>query len=93
MAEEDEGIVGEVGHDESVIQKQPEGMDNVDWQELETIMLYLDDEELLMTKREKTRKWYTSRSLSNKLYLEQKLYSLEMLKGKNLNQCVQSYRF
>ena len=79
--------------------KQPEGMDNLDWKKLEakavaTIRLYLADDVMyhIMDEESPVKVWlklksqYMSKSLTNKLYLKQKLYGLKMLEGLDLSQ-------
>ena len=75
-----------------------EGMADVDWKELEakvvtTIWLCLGDDVMyhVMDKESPVVVWlklespYMSKSLTNKLYLKQRLYVLRMKKGSNLS--------
>ena len=79
--------------------KQPEGMDDLDWKELEakamaTIRLCLADDVMyhVMDEESPAEVWlklesrYMSKSLTNKLYLKQKLYGLKMSEGSDLSQ-------
>nr|CAN76612.1 hypothetical protein VITISV_040104 [Vitis vinifera] len=79
--------------------KQPEGMNNMDWKDLEvkvaaTIRLCLADDVMyhVMDEESPTAIWlklesqYMSKLLTNKLYLKQKLYGLKMAEGSDLSQ-------
>ena len=79
--------------------KQPEGMNNMDWKDLEakaaaTIRLCLADDVMyhVMDKESPAAIWlklesrYMSKSLTNKLYLKQKLYGLKMAESSDLSQ-------
>ena len=81
--------------------KQPEGMDDMDWKDLEakveaTIKLCLVDDMMyhVMDEESPTTIWlklesrYMSMSLTNKLYLKQKLYGLKMVESLDLSQHV-----
>ena len=83
----------------ALYRKQPEGMNDMDWKDLEakvakTIRLYLDDDVMyhVMDEESPTTNWlklesrYMSKLLRNKLYLKQKLYGLKMVEGSNLSQ-------
>jgi hypothetical protein len=78
---------------------KPEGMADIDWKELEanavaTIRLCLGDDVMyhVMDEKSSTVVWlklesrYMSKSLTNKLYLKQRLYSLKMAEGLDLSQ-------
>jgi hypothetical protein len=78
---------------------KPEGMSDIDWKELEaktmtTIRLCLGDDVMyhVMTEESSTAIWLKlesrsmSKSLTNKFYLKQRLYSLKMAEGSDLNQ-------
>ena len=78
---------------------KPKSMEEVDWKELEAkavavIRLCLADDMMyhVMDDESSTRIWlklesrYMSKSLSNKLYLKQKLYGLKMMEGSDLSQ-------
>ena len=79
--------------------KQPKGMNDMDWKDLEmkvvsTIRLCLADDVMyhVMAEESPATIWlklesrYMSKSLTNKLYLKQKLYGLKMAKGSDLSQ-------
>ena len=79
--------------------KQPEGMDDLDWKELEAkavatirlcladdVMYHVIDEESPAEVWLKLESRYMSKSLTNKLYLKQKLYGLKMSEGSDLSQ-------
>ena len=79
--------------------KQPEGMDDMDWKDLEakvatTIRLCLADDVMyhVMDEESPTTIWlklesrYMSKLLMNKLYLKQKLYGLKMAESSDLSQ-------
>jgi hypothetical protein len=76
-----------------------EGMSKIDWKELEAqavatirlclgddIMYHVMDEEFLAAVWLKLESRYMSKSLTNKLYLKQRLYSLKMVEGSDLSQ-------
>ena len=76
-----------------------EGMANIDWKELEAkavatiqlclgddVMYHVMDEESLAVVWLKLESRYMSKSLTNKLYLKQRLYSLKMAEGLDLSQ-------
>jgi hypothetical protein len=78
---------------------KPEGMSDIDWKELEaktmtTIRLCLGDDVMyhVMTEESSAAIWLKlesrsmSKSLTNKFYLKQRLYSLKMAEGSDLNQ-------
>jgi hypothetical protein len=78
---------------------KPEGMADIDWKELEvkvvaTIRLCLGDDVMyhVMDKESSAAVWlklesrYMLKSLTNKLYLKQRLYGFKMAEGSNLSQ-------
>ena len=78
--------------------KQPKGMDDMDWKDLEAkvaatirlcladdVMYHVMDEESPVAIWLKLESWYISKSLTNKLYLKQKLYGLKMAEGLDLS--------
>ena len=78
--------------------KQLEGMNDIDWKDLEvkattTMRLCLADDEMyhVMDEESPTTIWlklesrYMFKSLTNKLYLKQKLYGLKMAEGLDLS--------
>ena len=78
--------------------KQLEGMNDIDWKDLEakattTIRLCLADDVMyhVMDEESPTTIWlklesrYMFKSLTNKLYLKQKLYGLKMAEGLDLS--------
>ena len=78
--------------------KQPKGMNDMDWKDLEmkvvsTIRLCLADDVMyhVMAEESPATIWlklesrYMSKSLTNKLYLKQKLYGLKMAEGSDLS--------
>ena len=78
--------------------KQPKGIDDMDWKDLEAkvaatirlclangVMYHVMDEESLTTIWLKLESRYMSKSLTNKLYLKQNLYGLKMTKGSYLS--------
>jgi hypothetical protein len=80
---------------------KPEGMTDIDWKELEAkavatirlclgddVMYHVMDEESLVTVWLKLESRYMSKSLTNKLYLKQRLYGLMMAKGLDLSQYI-----
>ena len=79
--------------------KQPKGMNNMDWKDLEAkaaatirlclandVMYHVMDEESPVAIWLKLESWYISKSLTNKLYLKQKLYGLKMAESLDLSQ-------
>ena len=81
--------------------KQPKGMDDMDWKDLEakvaaTIRLCLADDVMyhVMDEESPTTIWlklesrYMFKPLTNKLYLKQKLYGLKMAEGLDLSQYI-----
>ncbi|RVX11676.1 Retrovirus-related Pol polyprotein from transposon TNT 1-94 [Vitis vinifera] len=83
----------------ALYRKQPEGMDDIDWKDLEakvvaTIRLCLADDVMyhVMNEESPAAIWlklesrYMSKSLTNKLYLKQKLYGLKMAESLDLSQ-------
>ena len=82
----------------ALYRKQLEQMNDMDWKDLEakvaaTIRLRLADEVMYHVMDEespteiwlKLKSWYMSKSLTNKLYLKQKLYGLKMAEGSDLS--------
>ena len=82
----------------ALYRKQPKGMDDMDWKDLEakaeaTIRLCLADDVMyhVMDEESSTTIWlklesrYMSKSLTDKLYLKQKLYGLKMTGGLDLS--------
>ena len=80
---------------------KPEGMADIDWKELEakavaTIQICLGDdvtyhvmdEDSLAAVWLKLESQYMSKSLTNKLYLKQRLYGLKMAEGSDLSQYI-----
>jgi len=78
--------------------QQSEGIKDIDWQKLkgrlvatirfclnDDVTYHVMDEESPVVVWTKLESRYMSRSLSNKLYLKQKLFGLKILKGTNLN--------
>ena len=78
---------------------KPESMEEVDWKELEAkavavirlclandVMYHVMDDESPAEIWLKLESRYMSKSLSNKLYLKQKLYGLKMMEGSDLSQ-------
>ena len=78
---------------------KPESTEEVDWKELETkavavirlcladdVMYHVMDDESPAGIWLKLESRYMSKSLSNKLYLKQKLYGLKMMEGSDLSQ-------
>ena len=78
---------------------KPEGMVDIDWKELEVkavasiqlclgddVMYHVMDEESPAAVWLKLESWYMSKSLTNKLYLKQRLYGLKMAEGLDLSQ-------
>ena len=78
---------------------KPEGMIDIDWKELEVktmatiriclgddVMYHVLDEESPVAVWLKLESWYMSKSLMNKIYLKQRLYSLKMAEGLDLSQ-------
>ena len=83
----------------ALYRKQLEQMNDMDWKDLEakvaaTIRLRLADEVMYHVMDEespteiwlKLKSWYMSKSLTNKLYLKQKLYGLKMVEGSDISQ-------
>ena len=82
----------------ALYRKQPEGMDDMDWKDLEAkavatirlcladgVMYHVMDEESSTTIWLKLESRYMSKSLTDKLYLKQKLYGLKMTGGLDLS--------
>jgi hypothetical protein len=76
-----------------------EGMEDINWKELEAravaiirlclgddVMYHVMDEESPIAVWLKLKSWYMSKSLTNKLYLNQRLYGLKMAEGSDLSQ-------
>jgi hypothetical protein len=79
-------------------------MADIDWKELEakavaTIWLYLGDDVMhhVMYEESPVPVWlklesrYMSKSLTNKLYLKQRLYNMKMAEGSNLSQHINMF--
>jgi hypothetical protein len=77
---------------------KPDDMVDIDWKELEEkvvatiqlclgddVMYHIMDEESLAANWLKLEILYMSKSLTNNLYLKQRLYGLKMAKGSDLN--------
>ncbi|WJZ90856.1 hypothetical protein VitviT2T_009973 [Vitis vinifera] len=82
----------------ALYRKQPEGMNDMDWKDLEVkatitirlcladdVMYHVMDEESSAVIWLKLESRYMSKSLTNKLYLKQKLYGLKMLEDSDLS--------
>jgi hypothetical protein len=85
--------------------KKPEKMIDNEWEELDmkavsTIRLLLADEVMYDVMEENStvgiwlnlEKRYMSKSLTNKLYLKQKLYGLKMTEGADLRQYINTFK-
>ena len=83
----------------ALYKKQPEGMNDMDWKDLEAkavamirlcladdVMYHVMDEESPAAIWLKLESRYMSKSLTNKFYLKQKLYGLKMVEGSNISQ-------
>ena len=83
----------------ALYKKKLEGMNDMDWKDLEAkvvatirlcladdVMYHVMDEESLTAIWLKLESRYMSKSLTNKLYLKQKLYGLKMAEGIDLSQ-------
>ncbi|XP_057958629.1 uncharacterized protein LOC131151402 [Malania oleifera] len=81
--------------------RQPEGIDNMSWKELEVkvvvtirlcladnVMYHVKDEESSVVVWLKLESGYMSKSLTKKLYLKKKIYGLMMVEGLDMNQHV-----
>ena len=90
---------GQQGLVKALTRKQPKGMKDTEWQDLEMsaasiIRMCLDDEVMyhVMDEESPTSIWlklesrYMSKSLTNKLLLNKKLYGLKMAEGSALDQ-------
>ena len=84
--------------------KQLEGMNDMDWKDLEAnvaatirlclandVMYHVMDEESLMAIWLKLESRYMSKSLTKKVYLKQKLYGLKMAEGTDLSQHINMF--
>ena len=80
-------------------ERKPESMEKSDWEELQAkavatirlcltddVMYHVMDEESPVTVWQKLESRYMSKSLTNKLYLKQKLFGLKMTEGTDLSQ-------
>ena len=85
----------------ALYEKKLEGMNDMDWKDLEAkvvatirlcladdVMYHVMDEESPVAIWLKLESWYISKSLTNKLYLKQKLYGLKMVEGSDLSQYI-----
>ena len=83
----------------ALYEKKLEGMNDMDWKDLEAkvvatirlcladdVMYHVMDEESPVAIWLKLESWYISKSLTNKLYLKQKLYGLKMAEDSDLSQ-------
>jgi hypothetical protein len=83
---------------------KPNGIAVIDWKELEAkavatnrlclgddMMYHIMDEESLAAVWLKLKSRYMSKSLTNKLYLKQRLYGLKMAEGSNLSQHINMF--
>jgi hypothetical protein len=88
----------------TLYETKPEGIANIDWMELKvklvaTICLCLGNDKMyhVMEEESFTAVWlklksrYMSKSLTNKIYLKQRLYSLKMAEGSIMNQHINMF--